>query len=275
MIHTSSLSPGIDRQLPIEDEPEERGIPEWVVTFGDLMSLLLTFFIMLVSLSEIKEEETYQALVDSMRRQFGYTRSVDALTPGDSRPRTTDYRVLATVGRAKTKDTARGGVPQKAPSGEDPKVRIVRPGHRTAVGSVIFFAMGSDQLDAEAEQTLANVAAQLRGRPQKIEVRGHVTAEYATRTEGSDEAVALGFRRAAAVRRILIQQERIDPARIRVCSAAANEPISRTEHGSPLERDCRVEVFLLDETVDPRRGTDRSMPKATEPIPPVDTETHR
>ena len=42
------------------EEEEEVGIPEWVVTFGDMMSLLLTFFIMLVSLSEIKEEEKYQ-----------------------------------------------------------------------------------------------------------------------------------------------------------------------------------------------------------------------
>ncbi len=56
----------------MNDEPDEIGIPEWVVTFGDMMSLLLTFFIMLVSLSEIKEEETYQALVNSVQEQFGY-----------------------------------------------------------------------------------------------------------------------------------------------------------------------------------------------------------
>ena len=56
----------------MDDEAEDEiGIPEWVVTFGDMMSLLLTFFIMLVSLSEIKEEETYQALVNSLQRQFG------------------------------------------------------------------------------------------------------------------------------------------------------------------------------------------------------------
>ena len=41
------------------EEEESMGIPEWVVTFGDMMSLLLTFFIMLVSLSEMKEEEKY------------------------------------------------------------------------------------------------------------------------------------------------------------------------------------------------------------------------
>ena len=46
--------------MAVEQEDDGGGIPEWVVTFGDMMSLLLTFFIMLVSLSEIKEEETYQ-----------------------------------------------------------------------------------------------------------------------------------------------------------------------------------------------------------------------
>jgi chemotaxis protein MotB len=37
-----------------EDAPA--GVPEWGVTFGDMMSRLLTFFIMLVSLSEISSE---------------------------------------------------------------------------------------------------------------------------------------------------------------------------------------------------------------------------
>ena len=55
-----------------EEDDGGGGIPEWVVTFGDMMSLLLTFFIMLVSLSEIKEEEKYQALVESVRQKFGH-----------------------------------------------------------------------------------------------------------------------------------------------------------------------------------------------------------
>ena len=66
----------------MNEEPEEKGIPEWVVTFGDMMSLLLTFFIMLVSLSEIKDDETYQKLVDSVQREFGYSRSSESLSPG-------------------------------------------------------------------------------------------------------------------------------------------------------------------------------------------------
>lgn len=239
----------------MDDEPEEVGIPEWVVTFGDMMSLLLTFFIMLVSLSEIKEEETYQALVDSMQQQFGYQKTIDALTPGDAKPRSMEFSVLSTTGRAKKKDTAKGGVPEKAPVGEEQHVRIVRPGQMTAVGSVVFFEVGSDQLNAASQTILDQTAQQLRGKPQRIEVRGHVSAEFAARTGGTDEAMLLAIRRAAAVKRYLVGQKRISADRFRVSSAEATEPITRNASISKFGNDSRVEVFLLDETVEDPKGT--------------------
>ncbi len=239
----------------MEQEEDVIGIPEWVVTFGDMMSLLLTFFIMLVSLSEIKEEETYQAMVDSIHQQFGYSKAPDSLAPGDSRPRSTAFKTLATTGRAKKKDTASGGVPEKAPTGEEPLVRIIRPGQITAVGSVVFFEIGSDQLSQSTEEVLMDLASQLRGKPQKIEVRGHVSAEYAARTQGTNESVMLGIRRAAAVQRFLIDREGISLQRFRISSAADSEPMSRGGRGSALAKNARVEVFMLDETVDDLAGT--------------------
>ena len=38
----------------------EAGAPAWMVTFGDLMSLLLTFFILLFSVSEVKQKKIYE-----------------------------------------------------------------------------------------------------------------------------------------------------------------------------------------------------------------------
>lgn len=239
----------------MDDEPDTAGIPAWVVTFGDMMSLLLTFFIMLVSLSEIKEEETYQALVDSVQRQFGYSRTLNALTPGEARPRTSAFTTLATTGRAKRKDTAKGGVPEKAPSGEDPMVRIVRPGQTTAVGSVIFFEIGSDTISKHAESVIHQLASNLRGKPHKIEIRGHVSSEYAARTGGSDEAIMLGVRRAAAVRNLLVQKESIEPNRFRISSACDSEPMSNTSRSNAVTRNPRVEIFMLDETVEDLHGT--------------------
>lgn len=239
----------------MDDEPEEIGIPEWVVTFGDMMSLLLTFFIMLVSLSEIKEEEKFQAMTDSIQQSFGYQKTVDALTPGDSRPRKSTPMILSTTGRAKKKDTAKGGVPEKAPTGEEPRVRVVRPGQTTAVGAVIFFELGSDVLSRDAITDLAKTAGLLKGKPQKIEVRGHVSAKYAARTEGTDEAVMLSFRRAAAVRRHLIDVNGLESERFRVSSAGETEPMHRTGESNAISQNPRVEVFLLDETVEDLNGS--------------------
>ncbi|MCC9643716.1 OmpA family protein [Rhodopirellula sp. JC740] len=249
----------------MDEEPEEMGIPEWVVTFGDMMSLLLTFFIMLVSLSEIKEEETYQALVDSMQQQFGYKRTLESLAPGDAKPRSMEFSVLSTTGRAKKKDTAKGGVPEKAPVGEEQHVRIVRPGHMTAVGSVVFFEVGSDLLTPNNQRILEETAKQLRGKPQRIEVRGHVSAEFAARTAGTDEAMLLAIRRAAAVKRYLVSQQGISAERFRVSSAEATEPITRNATITKFGNDSRVEVFLLDETVEDPKGTSDSDSKDRRP----------
>ena len=47
------------------------GAPAWVLTFGDMMSLLLTFFILLLSLSEIKKDDEFRAVVKEVKKAFG------------------------------------------------------------------------------------------------------------------------------------------------------------------------------------------------------------
>lgn len=49
--------------------PVEEGAPAWVMTFGDLMSLLLTFFILLFSMSSI-QEDNFRAMAASMGEAF-------------------------------------------------------------------------------------------------------------------------------------------------------------------------------------------------------------
>ena len=117
-------------------EPEESfGTPEWVVTFGDMMSLLLTFFIMLISLSEVKQEEKFQALVESFHRQFGHDSTISSTIPGNFKPRNSPLAKLATMGRARRFNIMKGGVKTPAPVGDHPTVRIVHPGSRTASGT--------------------------------------------------------------------------------------------------------------------------------------------
>lgn len=48
------------------DEPSATGAPAWMVTYGDLMTLLLTFFVIIVSFSTI-EIEKFRAAMGSFR----------------------------------------------------------------------------------------------------------------------------------------------------------------------------------------------------------------
>ncbi|NMT62809.1 type VI secretion system protein TssL [Marinobacter orientalis] len=55
---------------PARKKKQARGSPAWIVTFADLATLLLTFFILLLSFAEM-DIEKYRAMANSMAVAFG------------------------------------------------------------------------------------------------------------------------------------------------------------------------------------------------------------
>ncbi len=231
--------------MAIEEEPEA-GIPEWVVTFGDMMSLLLTFFIMLVSLSEIKEKDMYQAMVESMRRQFGHDTSTASLSPGRHTPRTAELAKLASQGRSQRSHLMKGGDKVKAPEGENPRVRIIRPGSQVNTGTVVYFPEFEAGLTEQARRDLQTEAVEIGGKPQVIEIRGHASQRPLPFDSVFRDAHDLAYARARAVKEFLISLG-IASDRMRLSVAADQEPIYHGADAVKLQRNARVEVFLLDE----------------------------
>ena len=62
-----------------EDAAEEvrEGAPDWMVTFGDLMALLLCFFVLLLSFSET-DRAKYKEVAGSLEKAFGIQRKTPA-----------------------------------------------------------------------------------------------------------------------------------------------------------------------------------------------------
>ncbi|QGP53967.1 Chemotaxis protein MotB [Piscirickettsia salmonis] len=61
-----------------DDEPEEEcpeGLPPWLATFADLMSLLMCFFVLLLSFSEM-DVQKYKRVAGSMKFAFGVQRQI-------------------------------------------------------------------------------------------------------------------------------------------------------------------------------------------------------
>lgn len=51
-------------------EKGSKGAPAWMTTFGDLMALLLTFFVLMLSLSNVNQQK-YEAISEVMGESFG------------------------------------------------------------------------------------------------------------------------------------------------------------------------------------------------------------
>jgi len=88
-------------------EEVSEGAPLWVVTFGDLMSLLLCFFVLLLSFSETdrnkyKEVAGSMANADRFAHQYNERKIAEALDPireefGESEALELDLEVLKTM----------------------------------------------------------------------------------------------------------------------------------------------------------------------------------
>lgn len=53
------------------DEPVDRA-PVWLITYSDLMTLLLVMFVLLFSLSEFKHSEKFMGVAHSIHAKFGH-----------------------------------------------------------------------------------------------------------------------------------------------------------------------------------------------------------
>ncbi len=241
--------------MAAEVEDSGPGIPEWVVTFGDMMSLLLTFFIMLVSMSEVKQEEQFQALVESMRRRFGHDMTINSISPGNSTPRNSDLKNLALMGRSKRAHTMEGGDKVRAPVGEHPRVRTIRPGDQQTTGGVIYFAEGTSDLSEENKRQLQIAAEELGGKPQRIEIRGHTSRKPVDKDSPYRDSWDLAYARCHKTMEFLIQIG-INPRRLRLGVAADNEPRYLGIDAQQRQRNARVEVLMLDEQAEDLYGSE-------------------
>jgi chemotaxis protein MotB len=61
----------------IAEDPPEAGAPPWMATFADLMSLLMCFFVLLLSFSEM-DAQKYKLIAGSMKQAFGVQNQISA-----------------------------------------------------------------------------------------------------------------------------------------------------------------------------------------------------
>jgi chemotaxis protein MotB len=238
--------------MPPEEPPA--GVPEWVVTYGDMMSLLLTFFIMLVSMSELKSDQgSVRSMLDSMNERFGQNEG-RAGAPGRAAAETGTNTHPASKGSSSEGGTEAASRLADGAAGPHLTVERLRDGSVITLGGPTMFERNRAELGEDLKRSLDVLVSVLEARPNRMVVRGHASRDE-LRDERPDAPAAtdpyvLSFARAQNVADYLVEHG-IDPARMLVSAVGDSEPrvVTREDARRPLNR--RVDVFVIDSYTTP------------------------
>jgi chemotaxis protein MotB len=230
-----------------EDDPP--GVPEWVVTYGDMMSLLLTFFIMLVSMSELKDEGKNRAALNSMREAFGPMGGTSG-APGRTFNSRSSNEFMSSKSENKKTGLEKGSIASAGGGGRQKSVDTVNHGEIVTIGGSLEFDQFATELDDESTEDLQRVLAAIRKVPNRIIVRGHCYAEQVRKIPQFRDQHDLSFARARSVAKYLIEND-IDPKRILVSAAGDAEPRIVTRNLEDRRHNRRVDVFTIDSYLAP------------------------
>lgn len=231
-------------------EAPKAQVPEWVLTFGDLMSLLLCFFILLAAFSEMKKPREYQEILDAVNQAFGGGGGGDGIRDGQMKDTAQVIEMLKRS--AQGKGSERKVLDQTDPSvpSDEKKSAVIQEGARHAIGTSIQFEPGSYDLSKrDMDMLRTQVAPKISGLTYICPIVGHAWGIEDKRSGLSHDELA--FRRAVAVKDYLVRECGVSPAILRAESAADSEPSSLgNAPGKDDSGNRRVQVYQAGRTVD-------------------------
>ncbi|WP_434050028.1 MotB family protein [Marinobacter salarius] len=258
-------------------EEEKAGIPAWVVTFADLMSLLMCFFVLLLSFSEI-DAQKFKQIAGELSKAFGVQREVpvlevpmgtspifDQFSPAPPEPTvvnevkqtTTDEQPELETLKSPTDVAVESAIQEELEKTleqvrsvletaiEDGRVNLIQDNHRiiVRVEEKGAFPSGSADLTWEFEGLLLEMADILVQIPGKLTIEGH-TDDVPIRTQRFYSNWDLSAARAAAVANALLAEGNLKPARLAVTGLAYTEPRVPNTSSENRAKNRRVEIII-------------------------------
>lgn len=239
-------------------KPEARkGAPEWMVTYGDTMTLLLCFFVIIVSMSELKEDERFHKVMESLKAAFGGYQGAVGPVPIENEP--TNALIIRLLElEIPIHKKQEGDSDEEGIHGKKIRVTNVRDGIEVVVGGRITFDRFTATLKAEARELIRRTAERIRGYNTKISIRGHATREPLPDDSIYADSRDLSYARSKAIADELVLHG-VRRIRLTLVAVGDAEPVVRqayTEERRALNR--RVEILVTEDLIEDFAGTTQS-----------------
>jgi len=237
----------MSEDLFVPKEEVRKGAPDWMVTFGDLMALLLCFFVLLLSFSET-DRAKYKGVAGSLEKAFGIQRK----TPAWDSPKgqsliaknfdkelqivTKEKEIVGKKLKEELEEKFLSKVSGISVDVGKQKVTIRLMGNTT-------FQSGKAEIRQQMIPFLKIVGSFLSRSEGDVIVAGH-TDNLPVRGGPYYNNLRLSLARSASVGEFFITSKTLEPGRVVTMGFGEYRPIENNETASGREKNRRVEIIL-------------------------------
>lgn len=230
----------------------------WMTTFSDMMTLLMTFFVLLYSMSTI-DAQKFKAAVTSLRENMGILSGGRTVTTEQPLAESGSMGSEITPSMHQNLTVARKEIQQYVQEKnlqDRVNMEMTQRGLVVRFTGQILFEVGEAQIRNEGRDVLDKVATVLKEMPNNVMIEGHTdnlpidTEEFPTNWE-------LSTARATEVIKYFIEDPGINPKRLSAAGYSKYRPIKPNDSPENRALNRRVEVVILN-TTNGQQGRDDS-----------------
>ncbi|MEZ4231128.1 MAG: flagellar motor protein MotB [Polyangiaceae bacterium] len=228
----------------------EEGAPAWMATFSDLCTLLLTFFVLLLSFANMDVKQ-FRVALGSVKDALGVTFKVD----GDFEGMTT-----SAVEISETPSVAPSEAEGTSPTKGRVKAKVMRfvrqqnaehlievaeteRGVVLRVTDTVLFDTASDRLRKDSSKVIQVVVGLFSKFKGVLSIEGH-TDDRPISSARFPSNWELSTARSIAVLRELVDHQHVAPSRLKVAGYADKQPLDQTDTAKARARNRRVEFIF-------------------------------
>jgi len=249
------------KKCPEPDCP--KCLPGWLAAFGDLMSLLLCFFVLLLSMSTMDAKKVAEAAA-SLNGALSVLEGGTKVKVSPERQQETTPIDAEDEQAQKMKTLKRTIVElnemSKAEEGGKATLEEAENGFMIRLPAKLLFRPGSASIDDDdALLFLKRIALIIQKLPanMRIHVIGHTDDSRPVNSPFRDNW-ELSAARAISVTKILVKN-RVEPKLLTACGKAEYDPIASNLTAAGKERNRRVELYFFSKDEDNREHAKKSI----------------
>ncbi|AFK87612.1 MULTISPECIES: OmpA/MotB family protein [Thermoanaerobacterium] len=225
-----------------DDEGKKENSERWLLTYSDMITLLMIFFIVLYTISTVNSQK-FQQIAASLGKTFDGTNYVIGQQSGNS-----ILDSIKTAGTNGTNDNSIASQLDKLIKQYNLQnmvtYKVDERGFVISLNDTLLFDTGSADVKPEQKETLIKIGNILKSMPNYIRVEGY-TDNVPINNNQFHSNWELSVIRATNVVEILVNDVKMDPAKISAVGYGEYRPIVPNDSDKNRQLNRRVDIVIM------------------------------